>query len=76
MIIFLDVPRMKEHEIVVALKINKILQKEDTIIKISKILQDKLTIKNVVAFYSLAKCYNLATISESSLLIYNVVFQW
>ena len=59
---------MKEHEILLALKINKVLQKEDTIMKINKVLHNKLTVKNVVAFYSLAKCYNLATISESSLL--------
>ena len=59
---------MEENNIVLALELNKILQKEDTIIKISKVIQDKLRVKNVVAFYKLAKCYNLATISESSLL--------
>ena len=60
---------MKEHKIPLALKINKItLQKETTIMKTNKVLRNKLTVKNVVAFYSLAKCYNLATISESSLL--------
>ena len=65
---FLDVQKMKEHEIVLALKVINHLQKENTIMKISKILQDKLTVKNVVAFYSLAKCYNIETISKSSLL--------
>ena len=59
---------MKEQETVLALKINKLLQTEDTIMKISKVFQDKLTVKNVVAFYSLAKYYNRATISKSSLL--------
>ena len=59
---------MKEHEILLALKINKVLQKEDTIMKINKVLRNKFTVKNVVTLYSLAKCYNLATISESSLL--------
>ena len=36
--------------------------------KINKFIQDKLTVENVVAFYCLVKCYNVATISESSLL--------
>ena len=41
---FLDVPSMKEHEIVSALKIIMLLRKEDTIMKISKILQDSITV--------------------------------
>ena len=65
---FLDVPNIKEHEVILALKIDKLLQKEDTIIKISKIIEDKLTVKNVLTFYCLAKYYNLTTISESYLL--------
>ena len=68
LIYYLDVPSIKEHEIVLALKIDKLLQKEDTIMKINKFIQDKLTVENVVAFYCLVKCYNVATISESSLL--------
>ena len=60
---------------IIALKINKILPKEDKIMKLNKVLHNKLTVKNVVAFYSLAKYYNLATIFETSLLYIERCFQ-
>ena len=65
---------MKEHEIILALKTYKLLQKEHTTMKISKVLQNKLRVENIIAFYSLAKCCNLTTISESSLCYIEICF--
>ena len=66
--IFLDKTKIKEHELAVALKLNKLMLNERKNRKISKYTKEKFNKDNVLTFYSLAKYYNLATISELSLL--------
>ena len=61
-------PNVKEHEMVFLIKTNKLLQKDDASVKISEVIQDKIAVKNVLTFYNLSKLYNIAFISESSLL--------
>ena len=59
---------MKEHEILLALKVNKLLLYKDKNRRINKIIQDKLAVKNVFTLYSLSELYKLPIASETSLL--------
>ena len=48
-------PNMKDFEIVIALKTNKVLLKEDTRTKICQNIKNKIVLDKVFTFYSLAK---------------------
>ena len=48
-------PNVKEFEIVIALKTNKVLLKEDTRTKICQTIKNKIVLDKVFTFYSLAK---------------------
>ena len=56
-----------EKKLSVDLKMNKLMLNEDKYSKISDLIEENKNVDNVLTFYSLAKFYKLATISESSL---------
>ena len=58
---------MEESKLAIALKLNELVLNEDKNLKISNFIEDKVTKDNVLIFYSLAKLYRLASISESFL---------
>ena len=43
------------------------MQNEDTNLNISKIIEEKIAVENVIIFYSLAKYFNLTKVTKSSL---------
>ena len=64
----LDKTKIKENELVIALKLNKLMLNKDENLKMFDFIKDKMSKDNVLTFYSVAKLYKLGIISESSLL--------
>ena len=67
MCFFLDEKDVKEHEIILAFKINKFLLKEETSAKIYQLIKNKIALDNVFSIHSLAKLHQIATVSDLSL---------
>ena len=55
----------KEYEFIKGLKLNNLMLKEDK--ELTKYMKDKVTIKNVSTFYSVAKIHNLFGVAELSI---------
>ena len=72
---FLDATRIKQHELVLVFKLNKLKVNNGTNIKICKIIQGKMSVENVLTFYTLAKLYNLNNVAQSSLITIERCFQ-
>ena len=63
--IFIDKSEKKEHESVKKLKLNNLMLIEDK--KLTKYMMDKVTLRNVITFYSVAKTHNLLYVAELSI---------
>ena len=64
-LIFIDKSEKKEYESVEKLKLNNLMLVEDK--KLTKYMMAKVTLRNVITFYSVAKTHNLLYVAELSI---------